>query len=162
MATHVSLASHFRQISIASSPKSFGSSRLFNRPATTSGSNLAQEVQRLGAELNQQSQIVSDLTSAVTGNPAALASTAKSLLGGSVLCQLAGSVTGGSFSWQSLLKDVLPLGGLVSEIAGLFSSSPVPAPLQQYDAPVPLGFSGVLASDGKISQASGGESGTAR
>lgn len=101
----------------------------------------------------------------MAGDPAALektaAKTATSLLGGSILGELAGSATGG-FSWQTLLKDVLPLSGLVSEIAGLFHSPHVPAPLEQYDAPISLGFSGVLGRDGGISQASGGEDGLAR
>jgi hypothetical protein len=164
MATRVSLSNHFRQISVAASPRPIGSSRLFSRPAThnsSSTSNLAQEVQQLAAELSQQGQVVGSLASAVTGSPAALANLGGSLLGGSVLGQLAGSAAGG-FSWQSLLKDVLPLGGLVSEIAGLFSSPSTQAPLPRYNAPVPLGFSGVLGSDGQISQASADASGIAR
>ena len=162
MATHVSFKSLFRQIRATPKPVSF--SRLFSRPTPNSGAStasLAQEVQQLASQVNQQGQMVSDIASAATGSPAALDNTGKALLGGSVLGELASSAAGG-FSWQSLLKDVLPLGGLVSTIAGLFSSPAAPAPLEQYDAHAPLGFSGVLGLNGSISQGSGNQSGNTR
>lgn len=162
MAMHGSHTSVFHRI--AGTPKPAAFTRLFSRPTLNSGastSTLSQEVQKLTTEVNRQGQLVGDLASAVTGSPAALANTGKSLLGGSVLGQLAGSAAGG-FTWQSLLKDVLPLGGLVSTIAGIFSSPSVPAPLPRYDAHTSLGFSGVLGSDGRISQGSGDAAGNTR
>ena len=158
------LSQHFRQISPGSStPHPLGLASLFQHQSrdTSGDSGLAEQVRQLATEVGQQGQIVGELASVVTGKGSALTSAGSSLLRGSVLGGMFESAASG-FSWQSLLKDVVPLGGLVSEIAGLFSSPSAPPPLEQYDPPTPLSFSGVLGADGKISQASGNRSGNAR
>jgi hypothetical protein len=152
----LNISQHFRQVSTrrggpgagTASPKPPGQSRLFTHQ-WGSDNNLAQQVQQLAHEVGLQGQTIGEIASAVSGS------------GTSVLGGLAGSLAGG-FSWQSLLKDVLPLGGLASEIAGLFRS-PAPAPmLQQYDAPVSLNFSGVLGTNGGIQQVAGDAVGLGR
>jgi hypothetical protein len=79
-----------------------------------------------------------------------------------LLQQLIGQVVPGGFSWQSILKDVFPVGGLISKIAGLFESAPTPPPLNQYDAPPSLNFEAVLNANGTLSQGSSDQYGYTR
>ncbi|MCU1261635.1 MAG: hypothetical protein JWO80_4520 [Bryobacterales bacterium] len=158
------ISQHFRQISAGSPtphPLRLGTLFLHQSHDYSGTAGLAEQVRRLATEVGQQGQVVGELASVVTGKGSALTNAGSSLLGGSILGGAFQSAASG-FSWQSLLKDIVPLGGLVSEIAGLFSSPAAPPPLQQYDAPMPLSFSGVLGVDGKISQASGNRSGNSR
>ncbi len=161
-----SISTHFRQISTSVSPRPVSLSRVFSRysrnyAAPTGDTSLAEQIQQLASEVDQQNQAVSELASVVSGSGSALQNAGSSLFGGSVLGGVASSAASG-FSWQSIVKDILPLGGLVSGIASLFSSPATPTPLDRYDAPLPLDFSGVLGADGKISQSSYNASGNAR
>lgn len=159
-----SLFEHFHGISPHASPRPVGSSTLFRRHGeqhSGSDSALSEQVQQLAGELSQQSRALGELVSAASGSAGQLASTASHALGGSVLGGLAQSASSG-FSWQSILKDVFPVGGLISGIAGLFSSPAAPAALEQYDAPLPLNFIAVLGRDGTISQAAGNARGQDR
>jgi hypothetical protein len=81
--------------------------------------------------------------------------------GGSVLGGVASAASSG-FSWQSILRDVFPLGGLISGIAGLFSTTPTPPPLNEYAAPPSLAFNAVLGANGQLSQGSGNQYGYTR
>lgn len=63
---------------------------------------------------------------------------------------------------KTVLKDVFPIGGLISGIVGLFDSAPTPPPLPEYDAAPSLNFSAVLNSDGSLSQGSSNQFGFTR
>lgn len=139
-------------------PRPLKLSPLFRGPAgaSTYQSNVSEQLQQIAAQLNSQSSTLRQLTLAVTGK-----SGVQDLFGGSILGGVASAVSRG-FSWQSVLKDVFPVGGLISGIAGLFSSTPTPAPLPQYDAPPSLSFEAVLGADGRLSQSSGNQYGHVR
>jgi hypothetical protein len=124
---------------------------------------VSQQLQQLLDQITSQSAGLSQLFSQVTGHStgSALESIFGQSAGQSVLGGIASAAQGG-FSWQSILKDVFPLGGLVSGIAGLFGSKATPAPLQQYDAPPPLNFEAVLGPDGTLSQSSTNQFGFSR
>ncbi len=150
---------HFSHVS--GSPRPLEHSSLFG--GTGSGSSYAssevsQQLQDLIGQVNSQSSVLNDLVGAVTGKSGGSSSALSGILGGSVL----GSVASSGFSVTSLLKDILPLGGLISGIAGLFSSTPTPAALDQYDAPPSLNFDAVLNANGTLSQGSGDQYGQTR
>jgi hypothetical protein len=150
-----SLSKHFDTVS--GSPKPFYVDSLFtsNRPGSTYTSNTSQLLQQLIDQVNTQASVVSGLVGAITGKSNG-SSALETVLGGTAF---GGSALGGiasaaqsGFSWQSILKDVFPVGGLISGIAGLFDSAPTPPPLEQYDAPPSLNFNAVLNSNGTLSQ----------
>jgi hypothetical protein len=149
--------SHFSVVS--RSPKPVGLSSLFRGPSAGSSydSSVAQQLQAIVAQLNQQSTLLTGLTKTLAGGSGA----AEGILGGSVAGGLFSAGQSG-FSWQSILKDVFPVGGLISGIAGLFRSTPTPPPLNEYDAPPSLGFNAVLGANGSLSQGSGNQYGFTR
>jgi hypothetical protein len=151
------LSTHFHSIA-AGSPKPVQFHSLFggSQAGSSYTSNTSELLQQLINEVNIQTSEVSSLVGAITGKSGG--STLQSVLGGTAF---GGSALGGiasaaqsGFSWQSILKDVFPVGGLISGIAGLFDSAPTPPPLNQYDAPPPLNFDAVLNSNGTLSQGS--------
>jgi hypothetical protein len=148
--------SHFSVVS--RSPKPIGLSSIFrgSQAGYSYNNSIADQLQEIVGQLNQQSSLLSGLSKTLTGG-----SGADSVLGGSVLGGLASAGQSG-FSWQSILKDVFPLGGLISGIAGLFNSAPTPPPLNQYDAPASLNFDAVLGTNGALSQGSTNQYGFTR
>jgi hypothetical protein len=149
-----SLYTHFQAVS--GSPKPIHIDSLFtsNRPGSSYTSNTSELLQQLIEQVNTQASVVSGLVGAISGKSSG-SSALETVLGGTAF---GGSALGGiasaaqsGFSWQSILKDVFPVGGLISGIAGLFDSAPTP-PLEQYDAPPSLNFNAVLNSNGTLSQ----------
>jgi hypothetical protein len=119
-------------------------------------SNTSELLQQLMAQIDDQSSVLTELVGALSGqtNGSALQSVLSgTTFGGSVLGGIANAAKGG-FSWKSVLSDVFPVGGLISDIAGLFSSAPTPPPLNEYAAPPSLNFNAVLNSNGTLSQGS--------
>ena len=119
-------------------------------------SSTSELLQQLMAQINDQSSVLTELVGALSGqgNGSALQSVLSgTTFGGSVLGGLANASKGG-FSWKSVLSDVFPVGGLISDIAGLFDSAPTPPPLNEYAAPPSLNFNAVLNSNGTVSQGS--------
>jgi hypothetical protein len=150
-----SLHKHFQAVS--GSPKPIHINSLFtsNRPGSSYTSNTSELLQQLIDQVNTQASVVSGLVGAISGKSSG-SSALETVLGGTAF---GGSALGGiasaaqsGFSWQSVLKDVFPIGGLISGIAGLFDSAPTPPPLEQYDAPPSLNFNAVLNSNGTLSQ----------
>jgi hypothetical protein len=150
-----SLYTHFQAVS--GSPKPIYIDSLFtsNRPGSSYTSNTSELLQQLIDQVNTQASVVSGLVGAISGKSSG-SSALETVLGGTAF---GGSALGGvanaaqsGFSWQSILKDVFPVGGLISGIAGLFDSAPTPPPLDQYDAPPSLNFNAVLNSNGALSQ----------
>jgi hypothetical protein len=150
-----SLHKHFQTVS--GSPKPIHIDSLFtsNRPGSSYTSNTSELLQQLIDQVNTQASVVSGLVGAISGKSGG-SSALETVLGGTAF---GGSALGGiasaaqsGFSWQSILKDVFPIGGLISGIAGLFDSAPTPPPLEQYDAPPSLNFNAVLNSNGTLSQ----------
>jgi hypothetical protein len=150
-----SLYKHFQAVS--GSPKPIYSTSLFGggRAGSSYTSNTSELMQQLIDQVNTQASVVSGLVGALSGKSNG-SSALESVLGGTAF---GGSALGGiasaaqsGFSWQSILKDVFPIGGLISGIAGLFSSAPTPPPLDQYDAPPSLNFNAVLNANGTLSQ----------
>lgn len=157
--TAVAMAHAYSHFSVVSrSPKPVGLSSIFRGSSAGSSydSSVAQQLQAIVAQLNQQSTLLSGLTKTLAGG-----SGADGILGGSVVGGLFNAGRSG-FSWQSILKDVFPLGGLISGIAGLFRSTPTPPPLNEYDAPPSLGFNAVLGTNGLLSQGSANQYGFTR
>jgi hypothetical protein len=151
------LSTHFHSIA-AASPKPVQFHSLFggSQAGGSYTSNTSELLQQLINEVNIQTSEVSSLVGAITGKSGG--SALQNVLGGTAF---GGSALGGiasaaqsGFSWQSILKDVFPVGGLISGIAGLFDSAPTPPPLNQYDAPPTLNFDAVLNSNGTLSQGS--------
>jgi hypothetical protein len=156
--------SHFSRIS--GSPKPTGLTSLFRGGGAGSTYDVAvsEQLQELITLFQTQSSALNDLTESLTGGTGK--STLQNILGGA---SFGGSALGGvataassGFSWQSILKDVFPLGGLISGVAGLFRSTPTPPPLNEYDAPPSLSFDAVLGPNGKLSQGSGNQFGNTR
>ena len=150
-----SLYTHFQAVS--GSPKPIHIDSLFtsNRPGSSYTSNTSELLQQLIDQVNTQASVVSGLVGAISGKSSG-SSALETVLGGTAF---GGSALGGiasaaqsGFSWQSILKDVFPVGGLISGIAGLFDAAPTPPPLEQYDAPPSLNFNAVLNSNGTLSQ----------
>jgi hypothetical protein len=146
------LSKHFREISGSPKPVQFRSLFAGRRAGSSyaPGSNNTSELlQQLVSQVRSLNNVVSGKSgSSALGN----------VLGGSVL----GGIAQGGFSWQSILKDVFPLGGLISGIAGLFESAPTAPPLDQYDAPPSLNFEAVLNANGSLSQGSSDQYGHTR
>jgi hypothetical protein len=151
------LHKHFRAVS--GSPKPLHVDSLFRRSNHYGGaysSNTSELLQKLIDQVNTQNSVVNGLVSSITGTSSGGSSTLQTILGstsfgGSALGGVASAAQSG-FSWQSILKDVFPIGGLISGLAGLFSSAPTPPPLEQYDAPPSLNFNAVLNANGSLSQ----------
>jgi len=158
------LYTHFRAVS--GSPRPFDTNSLFGggRGGSSYTSNTSELLQQLIDQVNTQTATVDSLVGAITGKSSG--SALESVLGGTAF---GGSALGGiasaaqsGFSWQSILKDVFPIGGLISGIAGLFDSAPTPPPLNQYDAPPSLNFDAVLNANGTLSQGSSDQYGYTR
>lgn len=156
--------SHFDAVS--GSPRPLEIDSLFGggRAGFSFTSDSSSELQQLTEEVNDQSSVISELVGAVEGKSSG--SAVESILGGT---SFGGSALGGiasaaqsGFSWQSILKDVFPVGGLISGIAGLFDSAPTPPPLDQYAAPPSLNFDAVLNANGTLSQGSSDQYGYTR
>jgi hypothetical protein len=150
-----SLYKHFQSVSGSPKPVHIDSLFTSNRPGSSYTSNTSELLQQLIDQVNTQASVVSGLVGAISGKSGG-SSALETVLGGSAF---GGSALGGiasaaqtGFSWQSILKDVFPIGGLISGIAGLFGSAPTPPPLEQYDAPPSLNFNAVLNSNGTLSQ----------
>lgn len=141
------LYSHFS--AVAGPPRPLEIDHLFGGSQSGYGytSNTSELLQQLMAQVNDQSSILSELVGSLTGKSTG------SAFGGSVLGGIASAAQGG-FSWQSVLSDVFPVGGLISGIASLFTSAPTPPPLNEYAAPPSLNFNAVLNSNGTLSQGS--------
>jgi hypothetical protein len=159
------LNEHFREV--AGSPKPFSAESLFGSKVGESSytSNTSELLQQLVDQVTSQTAEVQNLVGAITGKSGGgsglenvLSGTA---FGGSALGGI-GEAAKSGFSWQSLLKDVFPVGGLISGIAGLFDSAPTPPPLNQYDAPPSLNFDAVLNANGTLSQGSSDQYGYTR
>jgi hypothetical protein len=141
---------------VSGSPRPIEIDSLFGggRESYTVSDNSSNLLQELVQEVNDQGTELNSLVSAVTGKSGG--SVAEGLLGsaslgGSVLGGVASAAKGG-FSWQSVLSDIFPVGGLISGIASLFDSPPAPPVLDQYAAPPQLNFDAVLNSNGTLSQ----------
>jgi hypothetical protein len=150
-----SLNKHFQSVSGSPKPVHIDSLFTSNRPGSSVTSNTSELLQQLIDQVNAQASVVSGLVGAISGKSGS-SSALETVLGGTAF---GGSALGGiasaaqsGFSWQSILKDVFPVGGLISGIAGLFDSTPTPPPLEQYDAPPPLNINAVLNSNGTLSQ----------
>jgi hypothetical protein len=155
---------HFDAVSGSPRPLQIDSLFAYGRAGYSYTSGTSNELQQLVEEVNDQGSVINELVGAVEGKSSV--SAVESVLGGT---SFGGSVLGGvaraaesGFSWQSVLKDVFPLGGLISGIAGLFDSAPTPPPLDQYDAPPQLNFNAVLNADGTLSQGSSDQYGYTR
>jgi hypothetical protein len=127
-------------------------------------SNSSDLLQQLVQQVDDQGSVLEQLIGSASGKSGG--SALQSVLGGSAF---GGSALGGiasaaqsGFSWQSVLSDIFPVGGLISSIAGLFSSAPTPPPLDQYAAPPSLNFDAVLNSNGTLSQGSSNQYGNTR
>jgi hypothetical protein len=155
---------HFH--SVAGSPRPLSFHAVFSGSHTGSSytSNISELLQQLIHQVDSQNAVVSGLISKITGSGGG--SAIENLLGGSsfggsALGSLANAAKGG-FSWESIVKDIFPIGGLISGLASLFSSTPTPPPLRQYDAPPSLNFNAVLNSNGSLSQGSADQYGHTR
>ncbi len=158
------LFQHFQAVS--GSPRPLQLQSLFGRGNLGSSytSNTSKLLQQLIQEVNTESAVVGELVGSITGKSggSALQSIfSGTAFGGSALGGIASAAQSG-FSWQSILKDVFPIGGLISGIAGLFDSAPAPPPLNQYDAPPSLNFNAVLNPNGSLSQGSSDQFGFTR
>lgn len=149
------LYNHFHTVSGSPKPIHFDSLFSGAKAGSSYTSNTSELLQQLIDQVNTQTSVVSNLVGAITGKSGG-SSALESVLGGT---SFGGSALGGiasaaqsGFSWQSILKDVFPVGGLISSIAGLFDSTPTPPPLDQYDAPPSLNFNAVLNANGTLSQ----------
>jgi hypothetical protein len=151
---------------ISKSPKPTGLTSLFrgSGAGSTYENGLSQQLQELITLFQTQSSALNEITKSLTGGTGK--SALQNILGGA---SFGGSALGGvataassGFSWQSILKDVFPLGGLISGIAGLFRSTPTPPPLNEYDAPPSLSFDAVLGPNGQLSQGSVNQFGNTR
>jgi hypothetical protein len=143
---------------VAGPPRPLEIDRLFggSQAGYSYTSSTAELLQQLMAQINDQSSVLTELVGALSGqsNASALQGVLSgTTFGGSVLGGLANASKGG-FSWKSVLSDVFPVGGLISDIAGLFSSAPTPPPLNEYAAPPSLNFNAVLNANGTLSQGS--------
>jgi hypothetical protein len=157
---------YFHFSSISKSPKPTGLTSLFRGAGAGSSYDVAlsQQLQDLITLFQSQSSLLDEITRSLTGGKGK--SALQNILGGA---SFGGSALGGianaassGFSWQSILKDVFPLGGLISGFAGLFRSTPTPPPLNEYDAPPSLSFDAVLGPDGQLSQGSVSQFGNTR
>ena len=160
-----SLYKHFHAVSGSPRPIHVDSLFTSSRAGSSYTSNVSELLQQLIDQVNTQNSVVSNLVGAISGKSNG-SSAIESVLGGT---SFGGSALGGiasaarsGFSWQSILKDVFPVGGLISGIAGLFSSAPTPPPLEQYDAPPSLNFSAVLNANGTLSQGASDQYGHTR
>jgi hypothetical protein len=150
------LYKHFQAVS--GSPRPLQIDSLFGGvgEGSTYTSNTSELLVQLIDQVNTQTAEVSNLVGEITGKSSGSALQnvlSGTSFGGSALGGLASAAQSG-FSWQSILKDVFPIGGLISGIAGLFESAPTPPPLNQYDAPPSLNFDAVLNANGTLSQGS--------
>jgi hypothetical protein len=119
-------------------------------------SNTSELLQQLMSQIDDQTSILNELVGAISGTSggSALQSVLGSTsFGGSALGGIASAAKSG-FSWQSVLSDIFPVGGLISGIASLFDSAPTPPPLDEYAAPPSLNFNAVLNANGTLSQGS--------
>jgi hypothetical protein len=158
------LKSHFE--AVAGPPKPLELSRLFGGSGLNSSytSNTSDLLQQLIEQVNDQTSVLNELVGTLSGKSGG--SAVQNILGGtafsgSVLGGVAQAAKGGS-SWKSILKDIFPVGGLISGIASLFDSPPTPPPLEQYAAPPALNFNAVLNSNGTLSQGSTNQYGNTR